>query len=223
MRLGIPGDEIFDYIALSVSIPPALDNTSRSRSSLILCDHDLQHYLKRGWLECEPLTDPETQIQPSSIDLRLGNTFRWFQEDEQPELFDTRTDDAERQMISLTAFEGGFELFPGDFVLASTLERVKIPNDLVGRVDGRSSLARLGLVIESAGWIDPGFFGEITLELFNQGPRVLRLYPGDRICQISFSQLTGPARRPYGSDRGSKYQEQKGPTASRISKDRRIG
>jgi dCTP deaminase len=215
---------IFQHIALSIPIAPGLDSTIRSGFSLILCDHDILHYLKRGWLQVEPLADASVQIQPSSIDLRLGNTFRWFQEGEELMLFDTRSDDATRQMISLTAFEGGFNLFPGDFVLASTIERVKIPNDLVARVDGRSSLARLGLVIESAGWIDPGFFGTITLELFNQGSRVLRLYPGMRICQISFSQLTGPVRRPYGVDsRDSKYNGQTGPTESRISKDRRIG
>src|SRR6478735_3217561 len=113
---------------------------------------------------------------------------------------------------------GGFVFDPGEFVLGSTVERVAIPHDLVARVDGRSSVGRLAIVVHAtAGFIDPGFEGEITLELSNIGRIPVRLYPGMRIAQIVFQTMTSPAERPYGAARGSKYQGQSGPQASRIS------
>jgi dCTP deaminase len=117
---------------------------------------------------------------------------------------------------------GAFILHPGEFVLGTTLERVRIPPDLVAKVEGRSSLGRLAVVVHAtAGFVDPGFEGHITLELSNLGRVPVALHPGTRISQIALHQMTSPAARPYGSPgRGSKYQGQRGPVASRIDHDR---
>jgi dCTP deaminase len=121
----------------------------------------------------------------------------------------------------VTVREGeGFTLHPGDFALGSTVETVSIPNDLVAQVDGRSSVGRLAIVVHAtAGLIDPGFQGQITLELSNIGRIPVRLYPGVRIAQIVLHQLTSPAERPYGQERGSGYQGQSGPQVSRLRLD----
>ena len=111
-------------------------------------------------------------------------------------------------------------LHPGDFVLGTTKEHVEIPHDLVAAVEGRSSLGRLAVIVHAtAGWIDPGYHGEITLELSNLGAAPVALTPGMRVCQLVFTELKSRATRPYGEQRGSKYQDQKGPTASRIQED----
>ena len=125
-----------------------------------------------------------------------------------------------RRRIFGVAEGEGFILHPGEFALGSTVERVAIPNDLVARVDGRSSVGRLAVVVHAtAGFIDPGFVGEITLELSNIGRIPVRLYPGMRIAQIVFQTMTSAAERPYGAARGSHYLDQQGPQASRISLD----
>jgi len=124
------------------------------------------------------------------------------------------------ERIEVTAGEP-FVLHPGDFVLANTIERVRIPSDLVARVEGRSSLGRLAIVVHAtAGFIDPGFEGQITLELSNLGRTAVKLYPGMRISQIVLQQMKSAAERPYGHARGSKYQGQTGPVVSRISSDK---
>src|SRR5690606_10251661 len=116
-----------------------------------------------------------------------------------------------------------FTLHPGEFALGSTVERVRVPPDLVARVEGRSSIGRIAVVVHAtAGFIDPGFDGEITLELSNLGRCAVKLYPGMRISQVVFHTMTSPAERPYGPSRGSKYQGQTGPVASRLAIDRKM-
>jgi dCTP deaminase len=155
-------------------------------------------------------------VQPSSIDVKVSNLFRVFRNHTAAVL------DVKQDLTGLTELvevpEGeAFMLHPGEFALGSTLERVAVPNDLVARVEGKSSLGRLGLVIHStAGFIDAGFDGHVTLELANLANLPITLYPNMKIGQISFIKMTSPAENPYGSGaKGSKYQGQRGPTPSR--------
>lgn len=189
---------------------------------MILSDRDLKLRIESGSLVIEPLDDPELQIQPASIDLRLGNTFMVYK------LPHVACIDS-RDPMSVSGYTeeivipngGGFILQPGEFALGSTLERVSVPHDLVARVEGRSSIGRIAIVVHAtAGFIDPGFDGEITLELSNLGRCAVKLYPGMRISQVVFHTMTSPSERPYGTARGSKYQGQRGPVASRLSADR---
>ena len=190
---------------------------------MILSDQDLQKRLERGDIAVDPLDDPELQIQPASIDLRLASEFRVYQLPHVGSL-DARNPEAIQKYTKELVIEDGeaFVLHPGEFALGSTYERVKIPNDLVARVEGRSSIGRLAVVVHAtAGFVDPGFEGQITLELSNLGRCAVKLYPGMRISQIVFHTMTSAARRPYGPGRGSKYQGQTGPVASRIGADRK--
>ena len=155
-------------------------------------------------------------LQPASVDLRLGREFRVFRNFRLPYI------DVKQEMANLTELESiddsvPFILHPGEFVLAVTLERVEIPDTLVGRLDGKSSLGRLGLIVHStAGFVDPGFKGRLTLELTNVANLPITLYYAMPVSQISFSQLSTAADRPYGGGAtGSKYQEQTGPEPSR--------
>ena len=183
---------------------------------VILSDRTLREQLAAGRIVIEPLD--ESLIQPSSIDVRISNLFRVFRNHTRG-IIDVKLD-----MVDLTELieipEGSdepFMLHPGEFVLGSTLERIGVPDDLVGRVEGKSSLGRLGLLIHStAGFIDAGFDGHITLELANVASLPITLYPGMKIGQVSFMQMTTAADKPYGSGAsGSKYQGQRGPTPSR--------
>lgn len=185
---------------------------------MILSDRDIRARLARGDLKIGPLEDEQLQIQPASVDVRLGDEFIVYRPS-QVVCLDPRdpaslSAAAERIVV---APERGFVLHPGEFGLASTIEEVAIPADLVATVDGRSSIGRLAVVVHAtAGFIDPGFCGQITLELSNIGPLPVRLYPGMRIAQIVLHQLSSVAERPYGPERGSAYQGQRGPQASRI-------
>jgi len=192
---------------------------------MILSDADILDRMEAGDLVVEPLDDPDLQIQPASVDLRLGREFLEFQ----------RTNiscihpDSEQEIseyVSETVVEDGeeFVLHPGDFVLGTTRERVEIPADLIAHVEGRSSFGRLAVVIHAtAGVVDPGYCGQITLELSNLGTAPVALTPGTRISQLIFTELRTPADRPYGEERGSKYQDQSGPQASRIGGDHEFG
>lgn len=190
----------------------------------ILSDRDLKRRLfETRDLVVRPLDDPEVQIQPASIDLRLGSEFLTFRNAQVPYL-DPATGRGLSEYTERIAVKEGesFIIHPGDFVLGTTLEWVELPPDLVARVEGRSSLGRLAVVVHAtAGFIDPGFQGAITLELSNLGRMPVALKPGMRICQIAVYEMTSPAERPYGPARGSKYQGQRGPTASRVHEDRR--
>jgi dCTP deaminase len=181
---------------------------------MILSDRDLRDQLESGRLVVEPLG--LNAIQPSSIDLRVGDQFRVFANTRYPYI------DVRRPMEDLTELVGTaddepFILHPGEFVLGTTLERVVIPDDLVARLEGKSSLGRLGLLIHStAGFVDPGFRGYLTLELSNVANLPITIYPGMKIGQISLFQMSSPAENPYGAGQlGSKYLDQVGPTPSR--------
>ncbi|HET7869921.1 MAG TPA: dCTP deaminase [Actinomycetota bacterium] len=182
---------------------------------MILSDVDIRKEIESGRIEIDPF-DPAS-IQPSSIDLHVDDRFRVFANSRYPYI------DVKKEMPGLTevvevADPDPFILHPGEFVLGSTLERVAIPDDMVARLEGKSSLGRLGLLIHStAGYVDPGWDGYLTLELSNVANLPITIYPGMKIGQISFFRLTTPAERPYGSTEArSKYQGQRGPTASRF-------
>jgi dCTP deaminase len=181
---------------------------------VLLSDRDLLSALKAGSLRLDPF-EP-TLVQPSSIDVRLDRLFEIFNN----HLY-THIDPAVRQddLTSRVEVADGepFVLHPGEFVLASTLEVVTLGGDLAARIEGKSSLGRLGLLTHStAGFIDPGFSGHVTLELSNVATLPIRLWPGMKIGQLCIFRLSSPAEHPYGSARyGSRYQGQRGPTASR--------
>jgi len=192
---------------------------------MILSDGDIRRRLDSGDLVVEPLEDPELQIQPASVDLRLGREFLEFQRTNIPCIHPESAQEVE-EYVSETVVPDGeeFILHPGDFVLGTTKERVEIPPDLIAHVEGRSSLGRLAVVVHAtAGLADPGYQGQITLELSNLGAAPVALAPGMRISQLTFTELSSPAERPYGEERGSKYQDQSGPQASRIGGDREFG
>ena len=181
---------------------------------MILSDKDLRAEIAQGRIVIEPYDD--SCVQPSSIDVKVSNLFRVFR-NHTAGVIDVKKDLTELTELIEIQPDGVFMLHPGEFVLGSTLERVGVPNDLVGRVEGKSSLGRLGLLIHStAGFIDAGFDGHVTLELANVANLPITLYPGMKIGQVSFMKMTSPAERPYGSGAsGSKYQGQRGPTPSR--------
>jgi dCTP deaminase len=188
---------------------------------MILSDADILDRLADGDLVVEPLGDVDQQVQPASVDLRLGERFLEFQRTNIPCIHPTEADEVGEYVTETTVPEGDeFILHPGDFVLGTTTERVEIPDDLVAHVEGRSSLGRLAIVVHAtAGLCDPGYKGQITLELSNLGTAPVALSPGMRVSQLTFTELKTPADRPYGAERGSKYQEQDGPQASRIGDD----
>ncbi len=191
---------------------------------MILSDRDLKASIARGEIGIEPLDDPELQIQPASIDLRLGSKFVVYRLPHVP-CIDSRDPESVSGYTEQYDIADGdaFVLQPGEFALGSTYERVKVPDHLVARVEGRSSIGRIAVVVHAtAGFIDPGFQGEITLELSNLGRCAVKLYPGMRISQVVFHTMTSPAERPYGPSRGSKYQGQSGPVASRLAVDREL-
>jgi dCTP deaminase len=188
---------------------------------MILSDTDLLARLRDGDLVVEPLDDVDLQVQPASVDVRLGREFLEFQRTNIPCIHPNSEQEVEEYVTETVVDEGEeFVLHPGDFVLGTTKERVEVPPDLVAQVEGRSSLGRLAVVVHAtAGFVDPGYRGQITLELSNLGTAPVALTPGMRISQIVFTELKSPATRPYGTDRGSKYQDQRGPQASRIERD----
>ncbi len=192
---------------------------------MILSDQDLRKNLQSGELVVDPIDDWDNQIQPASIDLRLGSTFITYRAPA-VSCIDPRDQEAFERITDLMRVgDEGFVLQSGDFALGSTFERVRIPKHLVGRVEGRSSIGRLGVVVHAtAGFIDPGFEGQITLELSNLGRCAVKVYPGMRISQLVLHTMTSPSERPYGHrSRLSKYQGQLGPVASRISQDPKPG
>ncbi|AUX09049.1 dCTP deaminase [Halalkaliarchaeum desulfuricum] len=188
---------------------------------MILSDGDILDRLEDGDLVIEPIDDFDTQIQPASVDLRLGEEFLEFQRTNIPCIHPNAEEEVEEYVTETRVPEGDdFILHPGDFVLGTTKERVEVPPDLIAHVEGRSSLGRLAVVVHAtAGLCDPGYRGQITLELSNLGSAPVALTPGMRISQLTFTELKSPADRPYGAERGSKYQGQQGPQASRIGSD----
>ena len=181
---------------------------------MLLSDRDLKAEVANGRLGVEPY-DP-AMVQPSSVDLRLDRFFRVFENHRYPHI-----DPAEHQeeLTKLIETPNGepFILHPGEFVLGSTYEVISLADDLAGRLEGKSSLGRLGLLTHStAGFIDPGFSGHVTLELSNCATLPIKLWPGMKIGQLCVIRMTGPAEHPYGSAAvGSRYQNQRGPTPSK--------
>jgi len=192
---------------------------------MILSDTDILRRLEAGDLVIEPLDDIDLQVQPASVDLRLGREFLEFQHANIPCIHPNSEQETEEYTDRVTVEDDDeYILHPGDFVLGTTYERVEIPADLIAHVEGRSSLGRLAIVVHAtAGLADPGYEGQITLELSNLGTAPVALSPGMRISQLTFTELKTPAERPYGEERGSKYQGQTGPQASKIEKDHEFG
>jgi dCTP deaminase len=188
----------------------------------ILSDKDIKEHLKSGKIVIKPLNEPERQIQPSSVDLRIGNEFKGFKIIRKPCIDPMDKSDIEGYMESFYIEEGEpFIIHPGEFALATTYETVELPDNLVARVEGRSSMGRLGITMHvTAGYIDPGFCGKITLEISNIGKMPVALYTGQRVCQIVFETMTSASERPYGHpELDSKYMNQNRPETSKIKHD----
>jgi dCTP deaminase len=181
---------------------------------VLLSDSDIRSYVASGRVRLKPW-DPE-MVQPSSVDIHLDRFFRLFDNHKYP-VVDPAADQPELTRLIEVSADGEFVLHPGEFVLGATYERVTLADDVAARLEGKSSLGRLGLLTHStAGFIDPGFSGHVTLELSNTATLPIKLYPGMKVGQLCFFQLSSPAERPYGAGAmGSRYQGQRGPTASR--------
>ncbi len=181
---------------------------------MLLSDRDIRAEIASGRVELEPYD--EEMIQPSSVDVRLDRFFRVFENHRYPHI-DPAEDQPELTQAVEPEADKPFILHPGEFVLGSTYEIVTLPDDVAARLEGKSSLGRLGLLTHStAGFIDPGFSGHVTLELSNVATLPIKLWPGMKIGQLCFFRLSSPSEHPYGSEKyGSRYQGQRGPTPSR--------
>jgi dCTP deaminase len=185
---------------------------------VLLSDRDIRKELAEGRVVLDPLDD--AMVQPSSVDVRLDRFFRLF-DNHKYAVIDPAQDQPDLTRLVEVDGDDAFVLHPGEFVLGSTFETVTLPDDVAARLEGKSSLGRLGLLTHStAGFIDPGFSGHVTLELSNVATLPIKLWPGMKIGQLCFFRLSSPAEHPYGSDRyGSRYQGQRGPTASRSAQN----
>ncbi len=181
---------------------------------MLLSDRDIRKEIESGRVALTPY-DP-AMIQPSSVDVRMDRYFRVFENHRYPHI-DPSVEQAELTRLVEPDGQDPFILHPGEFALASTFEVVTLPDDVAARLEGKSSLGRLGLLTHStAGFIDAGFSGHVTLELSNVATLPIKLWPGMKIGQLCFFKLSSPAEAPYGSGAaGSRYQGQRGPTASR--------
>jgi len=181
---------------------------------VILSDVTIRQALAEGRIVIDPMMDGA--VQPSSVDLRIDRYFRVFRNDTTP-FIDPKLPQEDLTELVEMADDNAFILHPGEFVLGSTLERVAVADDMVGRLEGKSSLGRLGLLIHStAGFVDAGWDGHLTLELSNVATLPIKLWPGMKIGQLCFFRLSTAAEHPYGSAQyGSHYQGQRGPTPSR--------
>ena len=181
---------------------------------MLLSDRDIKAEIASGRVAVDPYAD--AMIQPSSIDVRLDRWFRVFENHRYPHI-DPSIEQPDLTRLIEPEGDEPFILHPGEFVLGSTYEVVTLPDDIAGRLEGKSSLGRLGLLTHStAGFIDPGFSGHVTLELSNVATLPIKLWPGMKIGQLCLFRLSSPAEHPYGSSvYGSRYQGQRGPTPSR--------
>jgi dCTP deaminase len=185
---------------------------------MLMSDRDIRASIEAGQIGLEPLE--MGLLQPSSFDVRLDRFFRLFDNHKYPYIDPAEQQDDLTRLIEVKSDEA-FILHPGEFVLGSTFEFVTLPDDVAARLEGKSSLGRLGLLTHStAGFVDPGFKGHVTLELSNTATLPIKLWPGMKIGQLCFFKLTSPSEFPYGSDKySSRYQGQRGPTASRSHKN----
>jgi dCTP deaminase len=187
---------------------------------MVLSDKDIKLAIKAGRIKITPEVDLAVQLGSCSLDLRLGNAFRIFESGVHG-IIDPQKNVSHEFTKEIIVEEGkAFIMQPGDFVLGTTMEKLELPDDLLGQLEGRSSIGRLGIIIHStAASIDPGMRGHITLELANMGKLPVALYPGMRICSISFAQLSSPAEVPYHKKKSAKYLEQVGPGESKIDEE----
>jgi dCTP deaminase len=185
---------------------------------VLLSDRDIRSELESGRIGLDPLD--LDMVQPSSVDVRLDRFFRLFDNHKYQHIDPAMDQPDLTRLVEVDSTEA-FVLHPGEFVLGATFEVVSLPDDVAARLEGKSSLGRLGLLTHStAGFIDPGFSGHVTLELSNVATLPITLWPGMKIGQLCFFRLTSPAEHPYGSEKyGSRYQGQRGPTASRSFKN----
>lgn len=181
---------------------------------MLLSDRDIRADIQAGRIRLTPFDDEF--VQPASVDVRIDRFFRLF-DNHKYAMIDPATEQSELTRLVEVEPEQPYMLHPGEFVLASTYENVTLPDDVAARLEGKSSLGRLGLLTHStAGFIDPGFDGHITLELSNMATLPIALWPGMKIGQLCFFRLTSPAQRPYGAEGNlNRYRGQRGPTASR--------
>ncbi|MFB6215514.1 MAG: dCTP deaminase [Candidatus Aenigmatarchaeota archaeon] len=192
----------------------------------ILSDKDLRKIITNKdavYVTEGPEIDFETQLGPSSLDMRLGYEFAVL-ETRKLKCIDTKHMDqySDLKNSKKATPEEGIVVHPGEFVLGSTLETLNVPADMVARIEGRSSYARLGLIPHAAaGFVDPGFEGQITLEIQNLGNVPITIYPEDRICQVVFETMTSEAESPYGEKTDSKYMNQEGATGSKLDQEQR--
>jgi dCTP deaminase len=185
---------------------------------MVLSDVDIRRYLELGKIRVDPPLPPE-QFGSCSVDFRLGNTFSVFEHSRFPYI-DLRDRTAIQELMQEVVVKPGepFILQPHEFVLAITEEHLEIDDDVLGRLEGRSSLGRIGIIVHgTAGLFDPGWRGKATLELSNLGRMPVALYPGMRICSMTFEPLSSPSSMPYYKKPGNKYAGQQGPVASRLS------
>lgn len=189
---------------------------------MVLSDADIKKALKEKIIEITPSPDLKTQLGSCSIDLRLGDTFRVFEHSKHSYIDPSKKDYSNEITREIKIKNGeSFMMQPGDFVLAVTLEKVKIPANLMGRLEGRSSLGRLGIVVHSTASIfDPGWDGKPVLELGNLGRMAVKLTVGMRICAMTFEQLSSPAETPYANKKFAKYKFQDAPIESRIHEEK---
>lgn len=184
---------------------------------MILSDTDIKKEIKSKRLLVTPFD--KTSIQPASLDVKLGSEIRIFKNTQKACLDVKEPFEDYMELIKIPKGKP-LVVHPGEFLLGTTVEKVKLPDDLVGQLNGRSSLGRLGIIVHAtAGFIDPGFEGFVTLEMTNMANIPIALYPGMRIGQIAFIKLSSPSEKPYGKKVNSKYSGQVGPTTSRIWKD----
>jgi len=188
---------------------------------MILPDHEIRKLLKEGKLVIEPLDDPEIQIQPNGVDVRLGNEFRVFRIISTP-FIDTKQEIKDYTERIVLEDDKPFIIHPGEFVLASLKEYIKMPADLMGSVDGKSSLGRLGIAIHAtSASINPGWEGKFVLEITNMGKMPVALYPNMRIAKLVLHKLSSPCERPYNVREDCKYNKQDSISESRIYRESR--
>lgn len=188
---------------------------------MILSDRDIKKAIREGRIKITPAPDYETQLGSCSIDLKLGNKFRIFKNSMHPYIDVKGSIPVDDFMEEVIVPEGKpFVLHPGELALASTMEVLQISDDLIGRIEGRSSLGRLGVIVHgTASVFDPGWIGNPVMELGNLGVMPVAIYPGMRICAFTFEELSSPAEVPYNKKKNNYYAGQKGPMASQLTKD----
>ena len=191
---------------------------------MVLSDQDIRRYIEQGKIRIDPPVDFAVQMGPCSIDLTLGNSFAAFEYSRLPYIDTRKPTDGQGIMREIVvADDEPFVLQPGELVLASTRETLELDDDVLARLEGRSSLARLGIIVHgTAGVFDPGWRGKAVLELGNLGRMAVALYPGMRICSFTFEPLSSPSTQPYWKRAASKYAGQSGAQASRLWSDREL-